>query len=123
MMDFLDCSCEHGLLAPPLGSCRLYRWRHGGGSLWDGRRSLAEWIGSWFEDDKTDQPAPDAIAKQSQQLQNNKNMTFAPTIHLTPTGNSSYDQQMCDQILERLKAEFLQGMMGNMDVATEPMAA
>ncbi|MGO2235446.1 MAG: hypothetical protein ACTH5B_15350 [Marinomonas sp.] len=85
--------------------------------------SLGEWIGGkisgWFEDDKTDQPAPDAIAKQSQQLQNNnKSMTFAPTIHLTPTGNPSYDQQLSDQVIERLKAEFAQGMMGNMDVAT-----
>ncbi|WP_137169607.1 hypothetical protein [Marinomonas sp. FW-1] len=103
------------------GSRRLYRWRHG---WWlfgrmDRRRSLAEWIGSWFEDDKTDQPAPDAIAKQSQQLQsNNKSITFAPTIHLTPTGNPSYDQQLSDQVIERLKAEFTQGMMGNMDVAT-----
>ena len=85
----------------------------------DRRRSLAEWIGGWFEDDKTDQPAPDAIAKQSQQLQNNnKSMTFAPTIHLTPTGNSSYDQKLSVQVIERLKAEFTQGMMGNMDVST-----
>ncbi|WP_418139085.1 phage tail tape measure protein [Marinomonas sp. RS-M-Aa-14] len=88
-----------------------------------GGGSLGEWIGGkiggWFEDDKTDQPAPDAIAKQSQQLQNNnKSMTFAPTIHLTPTGNPSYDQQVSDQVIERLKAEFAQGMMGNMDVAT-----
>ncbi|WP_137169404.1 phage tail tape measure protein [Marinomonas sp. FW-1] len=88
-----------------------------------GGGSLGEWIGGkiggWFEDDKTDQPAPDAIAKQSQQLQNNnKSITFAPTIQLTPTGNPSYDQQISDQILERLKAEFAQGMMGNMDVAT-----
>ncbi|SHF56428.1 phage tail tape measure protein, TP901 family, core region [Marinomonas polaris DSM 16579] len=88
-----------------------------------GGGSLGEWIGGkiggWFEDDKTDQPAPDAIAKQSQQLQNNnKSMTFAPTIHLTPTGNPSYDQQLSDQVIERLKAEFAQGMMGNMDVAT-----
>ncbi|WP_421854467.1 phage tail tape measure protein [Marinomonas sp.] len=88
-----------------------------------GGGSLGEWIGGkiggWFEDDKTDQPAPDAIAKQSQQLQNNnKSMTFAPTIHLTPTGNPSYDQQVSDQVIERLKAEFAQGMIGNMDVAT-----
>ncbi|QRV23824.1 hypothetical protein [Marinomonas foliarum] len=39
-------------------------------------------------------------------------------IHLTPTGNPSYDQQLSDQVIERLKAEFAQGMMGNMDVAT-----
>ncbi|GAA0220941.1 phage tail tape measure protein [Marinomonas primoryensis] len=88
-----------------------------------GGGALGEWIGSniggWFEDDKTDQPAPDAIAKQSQQLQNNnKSITFAPVIHLTPTGNPSYDQQVSDQVIERLKAEFTQGMMGNMDVAT-----
>ncbi|SBS28868.1 hypothetical protein MSP8886_01342 [Marinomonas spartinae] len=88
-----------------------------------GGGSLGEWIGSkiggWFADDKTDQPAPEAIAKQSQQLQNhNKSITFAPTIHLTPTGNPSYDQQISDQVIERLKAEFAQGMMGNMDVAT-----
>jgi phage tail tape-measure protein len=85
--------------------------------------SLGEWIGGkiggWFEDDKTDQPAPEAIAQQTKQLQsNNKSMTFAPVLHLTPTGNPTYDQQMSDQILERLKAEFAQGMMGNMDVAT-----
>jgi TP901 family phage tail tape measure protein len=88
-----------------------------------GGGALGEWIGgnigSWFSEDKTDQPAPDAIAKQSQQLQNNnKSMTFAPTIHLTPTGNPAYDQQVSDQVIERLKAEFAQGMMGNMDVAT-----
>jgi TP901 family phage tail tape measure protein len=88
-----------------------------------GGGALGEWIGSnigtWFEDDKTDQPAPDAIAQQTKQLQSNyKNMTFAPTIHLTPTGNPAYDQQVSDQVIERLKAEFAQGMMGNMDVAT-----
>ena len=88
-----------------------------------GGGALGEWIGSniggWFEDDKTDQPAPDAIAQQTKQLQNNnKNMTFAPTIHLAPTGNPAYDQQVSDQVIERLKAEFTQGMMGNMDVAT-----
>jgi TP901 family phage tail tape measure protein len=88
-----------------------------------GGGALGEWIGSniggWFTDDKTDQPAPDAIAQQTKQLQsNNKSMTFAPTIHLTPTGNPAYDQQVSDQVIERLKAEFTQGMMGNMDVAT-----
>ncbi|AWY01009.1 phage tail tape measure protein [Marinomonas primoryensis] len=88
-----------------------------------GGGALGEWIGSniggWFEDDKTDQPAPEAIAQQTKQLQNNnKSMTFAPTIHLTPTGNPAYDQQVSDQVIERLKAEFTQGMMGNMDVAT-----
>ena len=88
-----------------------------------GGGALGEWIGSniggWFEDDKTDQPAPEAIAQQTKQLQsNNKSITFAPTIHLTPTGNPNYDQQLSDQVIERLKAEFTQGMMGNMDVAT-----
>ncbi|WP_394179606.1 phage tail tape measure protein [Marinomonas posidonica] len=88
-----------------------------------GGGSLGEWIGGkiggWFEDDKTDQPAPEAIAKQSQQLQNNnKSITFAPVLNLTPTGNPSYDQQLSDQVIERLKAEFAQGMMGNIDVAT-----
>tara|TARA_R110001632_G_scaffold214612_3_gene341369 strand:- start:5423 stop:7291 length:1869 start_codon:yes stop_codon:yes gene_type:complete len=88
-----------------------------------GGGALGEWIGSniggWFEDDKTDQPAPEAIAQQTKQLQsNNKSMTFAPTIHLTPTGNPAYDQQVSDKVIERLKAEFAQGMMGNMDVAT-----
>jgi uncharacterized protein (DUF697 family) len=88
-----------------------------------GGGALGEWIGSniggWFTDDKTDQPAPDAIAQQTKQLQsNNKSITFAPTIHLTPTGNPAYDQQVSDQVIERLKAEFIQGMMGNMDVAT-----
>jgi TP901 family phage tail tape measure protein len=88
-----------------------------------GGGALGEWIGSniggWFEDDKTDQPAPEAIAQQTKQLQsNNKSITFAPTIHLTPTGNPAYDQQVSDQVIERLKAEFTQGMMGNMDVAT-----
>ena len=57
-------------------------------------------------------------AYKVQQLQNNKSMTFAPTIHLTPTGNPAYDQQVSDQVIERLKTEFAQGMMGNMDVAT-----
>jgi TP901 family phage tail tape measure protein len=88
-----------------------------------GGGALGEWIGSniggWFTDDKTDQPAPEAIAQQTKQLQNNnKSMTFAPTIHLTPTGNPTYDQQVSDQVIERLRAEFTQGMMGNMDVAT-----
>ncbi|WCN13173.1 phage tail tape measure protein [Marinomonas mediterranea] len=88
-----------------------------------GGGALGEWIGSniggWFSDDKTEQPAPSNITSQTQQLQNNtKSMTFAPTIHLTPTGNQAYDQDMADQVIERLKAEFAQGMMGNMDMAT-----
>tara|TARA_R110001606_G_scaffold193488_1_gene341169 strand:+ start:31 stop:252 length:222 start_codon:yes stop_codon:yes gene_type:complete len=31
----------------------------------------------------------------------------------------SYDKQLRDQVIERLKAEFAQGMMGNLDVATK----
>ncbi|WP_115896626.1 hypothetical protein [Marinomonas pollencensis] len=55
----------------------------------------------------------------SQQLQNNnQSITFSPTFHLTPTGNPAYDQQVSDQVIEHLKAEFAQGIMGNMDVAT-----
>ncbi|QUX95702.1 hypothetical protein C0J08_09885 [Marinomonas sp. CT5] len=37
------------------------------------------------------------------------------TINLTPTGNPSYNQQISDHVIERLKAEFAQG---NTDVAT-----
>ena len=82
------------------------RWRQAAGGMGGGAL-------------KTDQPAPANIAAQSQQLQNhNKSMTFAPVLHLTPTGNPSYDQQISDQVIERLKAEFAQGMIGNMDVAT-----
>ena len=112
----LSCLLLHGLLGPQKGELVGQAVGLGGGSL-------GEWIGgnigSWFSEDKTDQLAPDAMAKQSQQLQNNnKSMTFAPTIHLTPTGNPAYDQQVSDQVIERLKAEFTQGMMGDMDVAT-----
>ncbi|WP_137169644.1 hypothetical protein [Marinomonas sp. FW-1] len=58
------------------------------------------------------------IAKQAQQLHNNnKNMIFVPTIHLMPTGKPSYDQQISDQVIERLNTEFALGMMRNMDVA------
>ncbi|MBJ7536628.1 hypothetical protein [Marinomonas transparens] len=93
-----------------------------------GGSSIGEWAGSkvggWFSEDKTDQPVPDAVSHQTKQLQEgNKAIHFAPIINLTPTGNPAYDQDVSNQVIERLKAEFAQGIMPNMDVATRADAS
>ncbi|MBJ7540032.1 phage tail tape measure protein [Marinomonas transparens] len=93
-----------------------------------GGGSLGEWmgekIGGWFGEDKTEQPAPSAIAEQTKQLQQgNKAVNFAPVIHLTPSGNPAYDQEVSNQVIDRLKAEFGPAMMGSMDVATRSDAS
>ena len=38
-------------------------------------------------------------------------------INLTPTGNPSYDQELSDQIIQRLKAELTPTLMGGSAVA------
>ncbi|HGS4936983.1 TPA: phage tail tape measure protein [Vibrio parahaemolyticus] len=87
----------------------------GGGELgsW-----LGEKIGGWFDEDKTDQPAPSAVAEQSKQLEKaNQQINFSPVIQITPSGNPAYDQDVSNQLLERMKAELSPMLLGNTDVA------
>lgn len=80
---------------------------------------LGEMVGGWFSEDKTEQPAPADVAAKSKQLaQVNKQISFAPVIQITPSGNPAYDRDVSDQLIERMKAELSPVMLGNTDVAT-----
>ena len=74
-------------------------------------------IGSWFDEDKTSQPAPSAIADNVKQLANtNKTITFSPTIQITPSGNPDYDHDVSNKIMARMKAELSPILLGSDDV-------
>jgi hypothetical protein len=92
----------------------------GGGELggW-----LGESIGGWFGKDKTAQPAPDEIAKQSKQLAAaNKQINFSPTLNFTPTGDPDYDKKVSTEIMDMFKAEFNPIFLGD-DVAVRSDAS
>ncbi|WP_438466972.1 hypothetical protein [Marinomonas sp. PE14-40] len=89
---------------------------------------LSNWLGeqlpNWMSEDKTAQPIANASANgpanQLAQQQNKAKQTsvsFAPVINLTPTGNPSYDQELSDQIIQRLKDELTPTLMGGSAVA------
>ena len=87
-----------------------------------GGGAVGEWaggkIGGWFSEDKTEQPAPAAIAEKSKQLEQvNKQITFAPVIQVTPSGNPAYDRDVSNELMERMKAELSPMLLGNTDVA------
>lgn len=83
----------------------------GGGELggW-----LGEKVGGWFSEDKTEQPAPSSVAKQAEKIQSvsrsnamANTVHFSPTVQVSPSGNPSYDKQVGDSLIDRLKAEFM----------------
>jgi len=75
-------------------------------------------IGGWFSDDKTSKPAPAEIAAKSKQLmQVNKPIHFAPVIQITPSGDPAYDNDVSNQLMDRMKAELSPMMLGSSDVA------
>jgi len=89
---------------------------------------LSNWLGeqlpNWMSEDKTAQPMANASvngpANQLAQQQSNTkqaSVNFAPVINLTPSGNPSYDQELSDQIIQRLKAELTPTLMGGSAVA------
>ncbi|MEL4429499.1 phage tail tape measure protein [Shewanella mangrovisoli] len=87
-----------------------------------GGGAVGEWagtkIGGWFSEDKTDQPAPAAVAQQTKQLeQSNKTITFSPTIQITPSGNPAYDRDVGNELMARMKAELSPMLLGNSDVS------
>lgn len=87
-----------------------------------GGGAVGEWagtkIGGWFSEDKTDQPAPAAVAQQTKQLeQSNKTITFSPTIQITPSGNPAYDRDVGNDLMARMKAELSPMLLGNSDVS------
>lgn len=87
-----------------------------------GGGAVGEWagtkIGGWFSEDKTDQPAPVAVAQQTKQLeQSNKTITFSPTIQITPSGNPTYDRDVGNDLMARMKAELSPMLLGNSDVS------
>lgn len=89
---------------------------------------LSNWLGdqlpNWMSEDKTAQPIANASINGSanqlaQQQSNTKqaSVSFAPVINLTPTGNPSYDQDLSNQIIDRLKSELIPTLMGSSAVA------
>lgn len=93
----------------------------GGGELggW-----LGEKVGGWFSEDKTEQPAPAEVAKKAEQLQQvNKQITFSPTIQVTPSGDPAYDQRVANDLMARMEAELSPVLMGNTDMDTRADAS
>ncbi|SJN56989.1 Phage-related minor tail protein [Vibrio ruber DSM 16370] len=86
---------------------------------------LSDQVVSWFGEDKTDKAAPATVAEQSKKLEKStqQQINFAPVIHITPSGNPTYDQGVSQQLLERMKAELSPILMGNNDVATRADAS
>lgn len=79
---------------------------------------LGEQLGGWFSEDKTDKPAPAAVAQQTKQLeQTNRTITFSPTIQITPSGNPAYDRDVGNDLMARMKAELSPMLLGNNDVS------
>jgi len=57
--------------------------------------------------------SPDATAKEIVNNTDSRQLTFAPTLNLTPTGDPAYDKRLADQVVSRLKGEFMPLMMAN----------
>lgn len=57
--------------------------------------------------------SPDAIAKEIVNNTDSRQMTFAPVLHMTPSGDPAYDKRLTDQVISRLKGEFVPLMMAN----------
>lgn len=89
---------------------------------------LGGWVGEkladWFGEDKTAQAPPASVAATSKGLQQvNRQIQFSPTIHITPSGNVGYDQQMGEALVARMKDELSPLLLGNSDVATRADAS
>ncbi|ASN72194.1 hypothetical protein 3S15_1 [uncultured Caudovirales phage] len=57
--------------------------------------------------------SPDAIAKEIVNNTDSRQMTFAPVLNMTPSGDPAYDKRLTDQVISRLKGEFVPLMMAN----------
>lgn len=89
-----------------------------------GGSSLGEWIGrsagGLFSSDPSELVAPsklgnpdDAARAVAGAVSSSRSVTFAPVLHLTPSGDPSYDQRLADQVMGRLQADFVPLMMAN----------
>ncbi len=58
-------------------------------------------------------PRPDAVKGEVLAAANHTTTTFAPVLHLTATGDPAYDKRLADQVVSRLKGEFMPLMMAN----------
>ncbi|NMY49108.1 phage tail tape measure protein [Pseudomonas sp. WS 5027] len=79
---------------------------------------LGSELGSWFGDkvggvvDKLSGPTKtaEAVAKSTEE---NRQITFSPSITVQPSGDPAYDKRQADEILARLKAELLPMLAGD----------
>jgi hypothetical protein len=58
-------------------------------------------------------PRPDAVKGEVLAAANHTTTTFAPVVNLTATGDPAYDKRLADQVVSRLKGEFMPLMMAN----------
>lgn len=69
---------------------------------------LGEWLGEKLGGLYDRLKGPDDTAQEiAKSATDNKSITFAPVLQMTPTGMPAYDKQMQDQMIARLKAEIL----------------
>lgn len=72
-----------------------------------------EWIGEKLGALVDRLSSPDAVAKEVVNNTDNSRITFAPSITIPASGDAAYDKRLADQVLGRLKSEFVPLMMAN----------
>jgi len=83
---------------------------------------LGGWVGEsvagWFSENKTDRPPSADVAQKSEALRGIENrINFAPVIQVSPSGNAAYDDSFSNDLVSKLKAEFVPLMVGGADVS------
>ncbi|WP_027858380.1 phage tail tape measure protein [Marinobacterium jannaschii] len=85
----------------------------------EGGSMLGEFIGGWFKDDKQESPlqqAQEQVAEQSKQaqpVQDNRQISFSPVIHVTPQPGAD-TQAIAQAVMQQLKDEFVPIMEGSL---------
>lgn len=75
--------------------------------------SAGEWIGEKLGALVDRLSDPDTIKNDVVNNTSNQQLTFAPSITLQASGDPAYDQRLADQVIGRLKGEFVPLMMAN----------
>lgn len=70
-------------------------------------------VSGWLSEDKISSPADtgSAVAQINETSRQGGAIHFAPSIQIAATGNPSYDQDLANQVIERLKAELMPALL------------
>lgn len=75
--------------------------------------SAGDWLGEKIGALVDRLSSPDAVAKEIVNNTDSRQLTFAPVLNMTPSGDPAYDKRLTDQVISRLKGEFVPLMMAN----------